>query len=227
MTPVIAARGLSKSYGRRLALDRAAIEVRPGEVVAVLGTSGSGKTTLFRCLTRLVEPDAGEILLGGRPFSGLEGRGLAEARRQIGVVFQQFNLVRRLSAIDNVLSGRLASAPLWRVMTRSFGAEDERIAIEALVSVGLAEQMEQRADTLSGGQQQRVAIARALAQRSRIILADEPVASLDPETAEQVLDILRRLARKNALAVLMTLHQPHLAESYADRVVRMEAGRLS
>lgn len=135
MTPVIAAEGLTKSYGLRRALDGVSVRVAPGEIVAVLGASGSGKTTLFRCLTRLTEPDAGEIVLGGRPFSDLAGRRLAEARQQIGVVFQQFNLVRRLSAIDNVLAGRLASAPLWRAMMRSFTAEDEQIAIEALVAV--------------------------------------------------------------------------------------------
>lgn len=226
MTPVIAATGLSKRFGARRALQDATLEVRPGEFIAVLGASGSGKTTLFRCLTRLVEPDAGEIMLGGERFSGLSGARLAHARRQIGVVFQQFNLVRRLSALDNVLAGRLASAPLWRVMLRSFEAADERLAIEALIAVGLAEHLDQRADTLSGGQQQRVAIARALAQRSRIILADEPVASLDPETAEAILDILRGLTRSSGMAVLTTLHQPEFAHKYADRVLRMDGGRL-
>ncbi len=226
MTPIIAAEGLSKSFGARRALRDATFSVQPGEFIAVLGASGSGKTTLFRCLTRLVEPDAGEITLGGQRFSGLSGARLAEARRQIGVVFQQFNLVRRLSALDNVLAGRLAAAPLWRVLLRSFDAGDERLAIEALIAVGLAEHLDQRADTLSGGQQQRVAIARALAQRSRIILADEPVASLDPETADAVLGILRGLTRSSGIAVLTTLHQPELAQKYADRVLRMDGGRL-
>jgi phosphonate transport system ATP-binding protein len=227
MTPVLAAEGLAKSFGTRRALIEASLRVAPGEMVAVLGPSGSGKSTLFRCLTRLVEPDSGTITLAGRPFTGLAGRPLADARRQIGVVFQQFNLVRRLSALDNVLSGRLAETPLWRVMARSFTAEDERLAIEALVGVGLAEHIEQRADTLSGGQQQRVAIARALAQKSRIILADEPVASLDPETAEAILGILRGLTRSSGIAVLTTLHQPQLAARYADRVLRMDGGRLA
>lgn len=226
MTAAIAAQGLAKRYGARHALLDASLSVAPGEMVAVLGPSGSGKTTLFRCLTRLVEPDAGTVTVGGRMMSGLSGRDLADTRREIGVVFQQFNLVRRLSALDNVLAGRLAGAPLWRVVTRQFDADDERLAIEALVAVGLAEQIDQRADTLSGGQQQRVAIARAIAQRSRVILADEPVASLDPETAEGILTILRGLTRSCGMAVLTTLHQPQLAETFADRVLLMEGGRF-
>ncbi len=227
MTSVLVARNLSKSYGSRAALRDVSLEVRPGEFVAVLGASGSGKTTLFRCLTRLAEPDSGEIEIDGVPFHGLRGASLASARRHVGVVFQQFNLVRRLSALDNVLAGRLAGAPLWRVMLRSFSAADETIAINALLQVGLGEHLDQRADTLSGGQQQRVAIARAIAQQSTIILADEPVASLDPETAVSILELLHRLSRTSGIAVVCTLHQPLLAERFADRVLTMDAGRLS
>ena len=227
MTSVLVARNLSKSYGSRAALRDVSLEVRPGEFVAVLGASGSGKTTLFRCLTRLAEPDRGEIEIDGVPFHGLRGARLASARRHVGVVFQQFNLVRRLSALDNVLAGRLAGAPLWRVMLRSFSAADETIAINALLQVGLGEHLDQRADTLSGGQQQRVAIARAIAQQSTIILADEPVASLDPETAVSILELLHRLSRTSGIAVVCTLHQPLLAERFADRVLTMDAGRLS
>ena len=227
MTSVLVARNLSKSYGSRAALRDVSLEVRPGEFVAVLGASGSGKTTLFRCLTRLAEPDSGEIEIDGVPFHGLRGARLASARRHVGVVFQQFNLVRRLSALDNVLAGRLAGAPLWRVMLRSFSATDETIAINALLQVGLGEHLDQRADTLSGGQQQRVAIARAIAQKSTIILADEPVASLDPDTAVSILELLHRLSRTSGIAVVCTLHQPLLAERFADRVLTMDAGRLS
>lgn len=227
MTSVLVARNLSKSYGSRAALRDVSLEVRPGEFVAVLGASGSGKTTLFRCLTRLAEPDSGEIEIDGVPFHGLRGARLASARRHVGVVFQQFNLVRRLSALDNVLAGRLAGAPLWRVMLRSFSAADETIAINALLQVGLGEHLDQRADTLSGGQQQRVAIARTIAQQSTIILADEPVASLDPDTAVSILELLHRLSRTSGIAVVCTLHQPLLAERFADRVLTMDAGRLS
>jgi phosphonate transport system ATP-binding protein len=227
MTAALAARGLTKRYGARLALDGASIAVAPGEFVAVLGSSGAGKTTLFRCLTRLAEPDAGEIEIGGRRLDGLRGRKLAQARREIGVVFQQFNLVRRLSALDNVLAGRLASTPFWRVAARAFAEPEIARAAVALTAVGLADHLHQRADTLSGGQQQRVAIARALAQDSHILLADEPIASLDPETAVTILSLMRDLARERRMAVLCTLHQPQLAGRFADRVLTMEAGRVT
>ncbi len=226
MKPLLAARGLSKSFNGRRVLSDASLEVRAGEFVVVLGASGSGKTTLFRCLTRLIEPDAGEIEIDGRPIHAATGRRLAEVRREIGVVFQQFNLVRRLSALDNVLAGRLATAPLWRVLFRRFNAHDRHLALNALDRVGLSQNVDQRADTLSGGQQQRVAIARALAQQSRLVFADEPVASLDPQTAAAVLDILHGLTRSAGLAVVCTLHQPALAERYADRIMVMEQGRL-
>ena len=227
MTPVLMATGLTKAYGARVALSEASFAVAPGELVAVVGASGSGKTTLFRCVTRLTEPDSGEIEIAGQPFHQLRGRDLAAARRRVGVVFQQFNLVRRLSAIENVLAGRLPGAPMWRVMTRQFNQADEAIAVQALLDVGLKEHLDQRADTLSGGQQQRVAIARAIAQESRIILADEPVASLDPETSIAILELLHRQTRTSEMAVVCTLHQPQLAERFADRILSMQGGRLS
>ncbi|MBL8567183.1 MAG: ATP-binding cassette domain-containing protein [Hyphomicrobiaceae bacterium] len=217
---------LSKSYGHVSALRGVSLAVSPGELVVVLGPSGSGKSTLFRCITRLTEPDGGEVYVGDRAVHGLEGPALAEVRREIGVVFQQFNLVRRRTALENVLAGRLGSAPLWRVAAGRFSRADLARAAAALRSVGLERQAHQRADTLSGGQQQRVAIARALAQESRVLLADEPVASLDPDSATAVLELMRGLTRSAGLAVLCTLHQPHLAERFADRVLRMEEGRL-
>lgn len=226
MTAVLEARSLTKSYGRRTALDHASISVFPGEFVVVLGASGSGKTTLFRCLTRLTEPDRGEIYISGRPMHALKGRHLVSARSNIGVVFQQFNLVRRLSALDNVLAGRLRGTPLWRVMLGQFATADIERATAALDAVGLSDHVHQRADTLSGGQQQRVAIARALVQDARMILADEPVASLDPETAVSILSLLHGLTRTHGLGVLCTLHQPDLAERFADRTLTMRAGRI-
>lgn len=219
--------GLSKRFGTVAALSKVSLRVMPGEMVVVLGPSGSGKSTLFRCITGLATADEGEIYVAGRAMHKLSGRALAEARRDIGVVFQQFNLIRRRSAIDNVLAGRLGTAPLWRVLARRFGQPDEALAVEALVAVGLERQAHQRADTLSGGQQQRVAIARALAQRSRVLLADEPVASLDPASAETVLELLQGLTRREGLAVLCTLHQPHLADRFADRILTMRDGRLA
>ncbi|MCW5750485.1 MAG: ATP-binding cassette domain-containing protein [Alphaproteobacteria bacterium] len=226
MKPVLTAVSVAKRFGTTEALIDGTVTLAAGEFVALLGPSGSGKTTLFRCLTRLIEPDAGQIHLDGRPIQHLKGARLRAARRQIGVVFQQFNLVRRRSALTNVLTGFLPDIPLWRVASGCYPAAALARAEAALGAVGLAAKAHQRADTLSGGQQQRVAIARALAQESRILLADEPVASLDPETAAQTLELLRELCRIRGLAVLCTLHQPQLAERYADRVIGMHAGRV-
>jgi phosphonate transport system ATP-binding protein len=225
-SPALKIAGLSKSYGGVRALQDASLAITPGEFVAVLGPSGSGKSTLFRCITRLTQPDVGEIFIGGHALHDLKGRALANARRDIGVVFQQFNLIRRRTALENVLAGRLGTAPLWRVATDLFSKADIALAANALDAVGLSDQRHQRADTLSGGQQQRVAIARALAQESRILLADEPVASLDPETAASVLTLMQDLTRTNGLAILCTLHQPQYAQAYADRTLHMREGRL-
>lgn len=225
--PALRAYGISKAYGGMQALRDVSLSLRSGEVVAVLGPSGSGKSTLMRCLTRLTEPDSGEIFVGARALHGARGQDLRNVRRDIGVVFQQFNLIRRRSALENVLAGRLKDAPLWRVATSHFSSQDLERAHEALAAVGLAAQCHQRADTLSGGQQQRVAIARALAQDSKVLLADEPVASLDPDTAHAVLALMANLAASKGLAVLCTLHQPQMAQAYANRVLTMKNGQLT
>lgn len=226
MTTLLSVRGLHKSYGHKPILVDACIDVRQGEFVAVLGPSGSGKTTLFRCISRLSEPDAGQILVDGESFLDLQGSDLRRARKGIGVVFQQYNLIRRRSALRNVLGGRLAEMPLWRVLSGVYSDADLRCAGQALADVGLLPQAHQRADTLSGGQQQRVAIARALAQESRIMLADEPVASLDPATARSILSLLRQVTHAKGIALLCTLHQPDLAAEFSDRIVRMEGSRM-
>lgn len=223
----LAVERLSKRYGTRVALDGVTLGIAPGEMVAVLGPSGAGKSTLLRCIARLTEPDAGHIRIDGQAIDGLGRRELAQARRDIGLVFQQFNLIGRRSALDNVLTGRLGAMPLWRVLTRRFAEDDVARAHAALAAVGLTRHAGQRGDTLSGGQQQRTAIARALAQESRVLLADEPVASLDPDNASAILDLLRRLAHERGLAVLATLHQPDLAHRYADRIVEMRDGRIA
>ena len=200
--------------------------VTSGEVVVLLGPSGAGKTTLFRCLTRLVEPDEGEINVLGRSVGEMRSGELRLARRNIGLVFQQHNLIRRRSALDNVLAGRLGHVPLWRVIARRFEQTDRQTAFAALDRVDLLDFADRRADRLSGGQQQRVAIARVLAQESRVILADEPVASLDPAAAVSVLSLLRDIAHENGITVLCSLHQVELVAGFADRVIGLRAGRL-
>ncbi|MCZ8187591.1 MAG: phosphonate ABC transporter ATP-binding protein [Beijerinckiaceae bacterium] len=226
MTPVLSVDGLTKRFGGLNALDNVSLEVAAGEFVAVLGPSGSGKSTLFRCITRLTEPDAGSIEIDRVAFESLKGRALRKARGRIGVVFQQFNLVRRKTALANVMTGALPRLPLWRIASGFYPENLAARAGTALASVGLASQRDQRADTLSGGQQQRVAIARALMQESRVLLADEPVASLDPQTARMVLGMMREMAKSKGLAILCTLHQPELAAEFADRILLMQSGRL-
>jgi phosphonate transport system ATP-binding protein len=197
-----------------------------GEVVALLGPSGAGKTTLFRCLTRLIEADAGEIHLLGRSIRGMRSGELRLVRRNIGLVFQQHNLIRRRSALDNVLAGRLGHVSLWRVMAGRFERADRQRAFAALDRVDLLDFADRRADRLSGGQQQRVAIARVLAQESSVILADEPVASLDPAAAVLVLSLLRDIAHEGGITVMCSLHQVDLVHGFADRVLALRDGRL-
>jgi phosphonate transport system ATP-binding protein len=217
---------LTKRYGDTVAaLSDVSFSVEPGEFVAVLGPSGAGKTTLFRCLTGLSRPDGGSVLVRGRDICAMRGRELRAARQDVALIFQQFNLVRRLTALHNVLAGRLARLPTWRVVLRRFARADRQRALACLDAVGLLDRAYARADQLSGGQQQRVAIARALAQEATVILADEPVASLDPESAAAVLDTLRVVARAG-VAVVASLHQVHLATAYADRIIALRAGRV-
>ena len=216
---------VTKRYGTTLALDDVSFVVDPGEFVALLGPSGAGKSTLFRCVTRLVAPDTGVVRVLGRDMSALGGQELRLARRDVGLIFQQFNLIGRLSAMDNVLAGRMGHASTLQVMLRQFTRADRQLALAALDRVGLLERAGQRADSLSGGQQQRVAIARVLAQQARLLLADEPVSSLDPQSAENVLGILRNIARETGIAVVCALHQVDLARRYADRVVALRGGR--
>jgi len=226
MRPAIEAIGVAKSFERKQVLNGASLSIRPGELVALVGPSGAGKSTLFRCISGLTAPDAGEVRVLGTPLTGLGARDLARVRRRIGVVFQQYNLVRRLSALDNVLAGRLADAAAWRVALWRFSRSDRLLAAAALDRVGLLDYAHRRASTLSGGQQQRVAIARALAQESSVILADEPVASLDPENAEVILTLLKQLAAEKGLAVCCTLHQHALAKRFCDRILELRDGRI-
>jgi phosphonate transport system ATP-binding protein len=222
---MIEVRGLSKRYGELTALTDISLKVEPGEMLVVLGPSGAGKSTLLRCVNRLVEPSSGEVRIAGDPPAG-GGAALRRLRSQVGMIFQDHNLVPRLSVLKNVLTGRLARMPAWMSLLQLFRDEDLRIALDCLKRVELDDRAWSRADRLSGGQQQRVGIARALAQEPRAILADEPVASLDPKTARVVLNDLKRASRELGIAVLCNLHQVGYAMEFADRIVGIHAGRM-
>jgi phosphonate transport system ATP-binding protein len=223
---------LSKTYGRRKALDNIELTVEPGEMVALIGASGSGKSTLLRHIAGLVTADrdhTGEIAVLERPVQRA-GRLASDIRRQrarIGVVFQQFNLVNRLSVLSNVLTGTLGRIPAWRGALGLFSRRETREALQALARVGMAECALQRASTLSGGQQQRVAIARTLVQEAEIILADEPIASLDPESSRRVMEILTRINQEDGKTVLVSLHQVNYALKYCRRAVALKDGRIA
>jgi phosphonate transport system ATP-binding protein len=226
-SPIVSLVNVSKTYvrGKLVALTDVSFEVGHGEFVVILGPSGAGKSTMLRCINRLAEPTGGQIFLRGVEITD-SPRSLRQARREIGMVFQQFNLVTRLSVMMNVLSGRLSYRSTWRSLFYSFTREDRAIALECLEMVALGHKAFQRADTLSGGEQQRVAIARALAQRPKLILADEPVASLDPKIARQVLDYLRDVSQRLGISVICNLHQIDFAREYAERIIGLSQGRL-
>jgi phosphonate transport system ATP-binding protein len=235
----LAIEGLHKAYGHgpRI-LSNVSLRFAPGEFVVILGLSGAGKSTFLRCLNRLIDPTAGKIcvprhlVMGGSAFPGsldvvaMSASELRKWRRKVGMIFQQFNLVKRLSVLQNVLSGSLGYQAWLPSIFRWFPAAERDRALMNLERVGLLEQAYQRADTLSGGQQQRVAIARALMQRPAVILADEPVASLDPKLSVVILDILSRVAREDGITVLVSLHVLELARRYADRVVGFQGGQV-
>ena len=219
---------LTKSFGRREVLRGIDLAVRPGELTVVLGANGSGKSTLLRCATRLIDPDSGVVTLCGETLLEKRGEELRRARRKAAMIFQQVLLVRRRTALENVAYGALGELPLYRSLsTKLFPRELRQRAFEALERVRLAQFAQQRASTLSGGQAQRVAVARALCQRAEVILADEPVASLDPRAAESVLSLLADVAHDEGLGVLVVLHQPELARRYADRVIGFLEGGIS
>jgi len=208
------------------ALHDVAIDIGAGEFVAVIGLSGAGKSTLLRCLNRMADVSAGTILFEGEDIARATGRRLIELRGRIGFIFQQFNLVKNLSVMRNVLAGRLAHVSRWRSLLGLFPSADVEIARRYLEEVGLGDKMYARAGNLSGGQQQRVAIARALAQEPRVILADEPMASLDPKLAEVILRLLQRFNRRDGITVVVNLHVLELARQYADRIVALRQGRI-
>jgi phosphonate transport system ATP-binding protein len=224
---VLEVRNLTKIYpDGTVALRDVSFQVPEGEFLVVIGLSGSGKSTLLRCINRLIDPTEGVIEWDGLDITAAEGEGLRHIRRQIGMVFQQFNLVRRSNVLTNVLSGRLGYVRSWPSLAHRFPAEDRRKAAQALEQVGLTEQTSKRADELSGGQQQRVGIARALMQEPRMILADEPVASLDPVLAHSILGYLEKLNRDRKITIVCSLHYLDLVQRYATSVVGLRDGRV-
>ncbi|MBN8893072.1 MAG: phosphonate ABC transporter ATP-binding protein [Rhodospirillales bacterium 70-18] len=218
--------GLTKRYGATLAADRVSVSIEPGSFVGVIGRSGAGKSTLLRMINRLVDPSEGSIAFAGVDVSAVRGRELRAWRRRCAMIFQQFNLVGRLDVLTNVMMGRLGHMAGWRAMSRLWHPEDRLIALAALERMDIGGLAAQRADQLSGGQQQRVAICRALVQEPDIILADEPVASLDPRNTKVVMDELHRINRQFGITVLCNLHSLDLAHAYCDRLVGMAQGRV-
>jgi phosphonate transport system ATP-binding protein len=235
---ILEIKGLSQSYDDgALILRDVSLRLERGEFVGVIGLSGSGKSTLLRCINRLVTAGSGEIRvphgllagnLDGAPIDvlKLDAAGLRRLRRKIGMIFQQFNLAKRLSVLENVLSGGLGYQPPLRSALRIFAREERRQALVNLKRVGLLEHAYRRADELSGGEQQRVAIARTLMQQPGIILADEPVSSLDPKLSRVVLDLLKRICREDGITALVSLHTLELTREYADRVIGLNRGRI-
>ena len=220
-------RGLAKEYvpGKPV-LRGIDLAIASEGITAIIGPSGTGKSTLIRCINRLVEPTAGEILLHGQDLAKLRGRALRLARRRIGMVFQEYNLVERLTVMENVLSGRLGYVPLWRAWLRKYPEADIARAFELLDAVGLPEHATRRADALSGGQRQRVGIARALMQGPELLLADEPTSSLDPKTAVEVMELLARLTAAAGVPVIVNIHNVDLARRFASRIIGMSGGAV-
>jgi phosphonate transport system ATP-binding protein len=202
------------------------LRVEPQEFVAILGGSGAGKSTLLRCVARLIEPSEGRVVVDGVDVTAAKGAALTKARARVGFVFQQFNLVPKYTALENVLLARVARRSFWQGMLGRFSDEDRAIARSALERVGLADKLDAPARELSGGQQQRVAVARAFAQEPRLLLADEPTASLDPRLAEVVLELLRDYGRSNNVAVLVNVHAIEHARTFATRVVGLQKGAV-
>ncbi|OCR24035.1 phosphonate/organophosphate ester transporter subunit [Pseudomonas syringae] len=231
MSAAIHVERLNKTFARKPALVDLALSIQPGEMVALIGASGSGKSTLLRHLAGLAccdRSNGGRVEVLGREVqsSGRLNGKVRHLRSDIGYIFQQFNLVNRLSVLDNVLIGCLGRMPGWRGNFGLFNADEKQRAMESLDRVGLADLAAQRASTLSGGQQQRVAIARALTQRAEVILADEPIASLDPESARKVMEILADINRTDRKTVVVTLHQVDYAVRYCPRAVALKGGRI-
>ena len=218
---------VNKFYPNGLhALKNISLEINQGEFVAIIGLSGAGKSTLLRTINRMHDISEGSLTVNGQEVNDLAGKDLRKFRRKVGMVFQSFNLVTRTTVINNVLTSRVPDMPLWKSIIGLYSKEDKVIALEALDKVGILDKAYVRADQLSGGQQQRVALARTLAQKPEIILADEPVAALDPITATQVMDDFKKINKELNMSVLINIHHVDLALKYADRVIGIKAGEI-
>jgi phosphonate transport system ATP-binding protein len=224
----ITAHNVTKTFdgGQTFALKDVSVTIPQGEFVAIIGLSGAGKSTFLRTINGMCMPTGGHLNVLGQEVRKLRGQHLAKFRRQIGFVFQHFNLVKSISAIRNVLVGRIAYNPRWRAMTGFYPKSDLALAKRTLDSVGLPGRYHEKARNLSGGQQQRVAIARALVQKPRIILADEPMASLDPKLSEIVLNILARANQEQKITVIVNVHVLEYARRYADRILAFRRGEI-
>ncbi|NKC29857.1 phosphonate ABC transporter ATP-binding protein [Roseomonas sp. BU-1] len=219
--------GLTKRYPTGdLALDKVDLQVPAGQVMALIGPSGAGKSTLIRCVNRLVEPSAGRVMLDGVALTTLGSGALRRARRRMGMIFQEYALVERLTVMENVLSGRLGYVGFWASWFRRFPRRDIEEAFRLLDRVGLAHMADKRADALSGGQRQRVGIVRALMQDPKLLLVDEPTASLDPKTSRQIMRLIVELCAERGLAAIINIHDVALAQQFARRIVGLRAGRI-
>ncbi|MBP2057446.1 phosphonate transport system ATP-binding protein [Lactobacillus colini] len=225
--PMIQLKNVTKIYGNgTVGLKNINLNINKGEFVVVVGLSGAGKSTLLRSINRLQDITEGDTIIDGKSITNAKGKNLRMIRRDIGMIFQSFNLVKRSSVLRNVLTGRVSYYPTWKTTFNLFTKEDKQKAYEALQRVGLADKVYTRADQLSGGQQQRVAIARVLTQNPKIILADEPTASLDPQTSRRVMRDLKMLNEEYGMTVLANLHSVDLAKEFGDRVIGVRAGEI-
>ncbi|MBX7231726.1 MAG: phosphonate ABC transporter ATP-binding protein [Bdellovibrionales bacterium] len=224
---ILSIKNLNKIYNNGFhALNNICFDVKRGEFLVIIGLSGSGKSTLLRCINRLHDPSSGEILFNGVDVTQLKGQKLRELRKQAAMIFQHFNLIPRYSVLSNVLMGRLSSTSTLASLFSQFSAKDKKQALEYLRLVGIEEKASLRVDQLSGGQQQRVAIARALSQNPKILLADEPVASLDPATCHTVMDYLKKVNQELNITVICNLHFLSLVKQYATRVIALRKGEI-